>query len=136
VFVRFFAFLLLLVTHWFLRLGVWVENSEGVNKLTAIWAEPSFMNLLGSSGSAPTNWSGSVAGFLVYLVLLLVIGLVVSFIMSFYFSANTIIYSLMRNRVDDTALEDIYRLSEEPQTEQGITESESEESPPDSSSAE
>jgi hypothetical protein len=37
-----------------------------------------------------------------------VIGLIVSFIMSFYFSANTIIYALMRNRVDNTALDDIY----------------------------
>ena len=35
-----------------------------------------------------------------------VIGLVVAFIVSFFFSANTVIYSLIRNKVDNTAVED------------------------------
>ena len=39
---------------------------------------------------------------------LIVVGLVVSFVISFYFSVNTIIYSLMRNMVDNTPLEEIY----------------------------
>ncbi len=107
-FVRFFAFILLLVTHRLLELGVWVENSKEVCKLTAIWTKPEFMKLLGSSDIATTNWAESVAAFLVYLFLLAVVGLVVSFIISFYFSTNTIIYSLMRYKVDNTALEDIY----------------------------
>ena len=72
------------------------------------------MNLQGSSALATTNWSESLAAFLVYLVTLLVIGLLVAFITSFYFSANTIIYSLMRNKVDDTALDDIYIPPAEP----------------------
>jgi len=108
-FVRFFAFLSLWITRWSLQLGIWVDNtSKETNKLTAIWPEPSFMNLPGSSVLVTTNWSESLAAFLVYLVTLLVIGLLVAFIISFYFSANTIIYSLMRNKVDDTALDDIY----------------------------
>ena len=111
-FVRFFAFLLLWVTRAFLGLGVWADNSSNeVNKLAAIWPEPSFMNLLGSSGQSTAIWSESFAGFLIHLVLLLVVGLLVSFVISFYFSANTIIYSLMRNRVDNTALDDIYTCS-------------------------
>jgi len=108
LFVRLFAFLLLLVTHLILRCGVWKETSNGVNKLTAIWPEPRFMNLLGSNGSPAANSTESVAAFLVYLFLWVVVGLVVSMIITFYFSANTIIYSLMRNRVDNTALEDVY----------------------------
>ena len=108
LFVRLFAFLLLLVTHVILRCGVWKETSNGVNKLTAIWPEPRFMNLLGSNGSPAANSTESVAAFLVYLFLWVVVGLVVSMIITFYFSANTIIYSLMRNRVDNTALEDVY----------------------------
>ena len=109
IFVRFFVFLLLLTTHLFLRLGVWADNSsKQLNKLAAIWPEPSFMNLPGTQGFVTTNWSESVAVFLVYLSLLVVVGLVVSFIISFYFSANTVIYSLMRNKVDGTDLEEIY----------------------------
>jgi hypothetical protein len=127
-FVRFFAFLLLLVTRWFLQLGIWVKNSSNeVNKLTAIWPEPSFTNLLGSPASTMANWSQSIATFLVYLVLLVVIGLLVAFVISFYFSANTIIYSLMRNRVDNTALEDIFSHFDDVKTEPTTIESKSEE---------
>jgi hypothetical protein len=108
-FVRFFTFLLLWVTRWFLQLGVWGNNSSNkVNKLAAIWPEPSFTGLRSSPPLATLNWSESLATFLVYLVLLVVVGLLISFVISFYFSANTIIYALMRNRVDNTALQDIY----------------------------
>ena len=141
-FVRFFAFILLLVTHQFLQLGVWVENSKEVNKLTAIWPKPDFMKLLGSSDIATTNWSESVAAFLVYLFLLAVVGLVVSFIISFYFSANTIIYSLMRYKVDNTALEDMYTYFDETEIEPDTTEFQPQQDPlqpeqtePDSSSS-
>jgi hypothetical protein len=37
----------------------------------------------------------------------------VSFVISFYFSANTIIYGLMRKRVDRTALDEIYTDSDD-----------------------
>ncbi|MFA5252180.1 MAG: hypothetical protein WC454_06315 [Phycisphaerae bacterium] len=109
MFVRFFTFLLLWITRWFLQFCIWTDNSSHkVNKLTAIWPEPSFMHLQGAPGLVTANWSESLAIFLVYLALLIVVGLLVSFVISFYFSANTIIYALMRNRVDNTALEEIY----------------------------
>jgi hypothetical protein len=111
--VRFCAFLALLVTHIFLQLGVLVDNSSGeTNKLTAIWPEPYFKNLSGFVSMATTNWTESAAAFLVHLALLAIIGLLTAFIISFYFSANTIIYALMRNRVDNTPLEDIYTSSQ------------------------
>ena len=117
-FVRFFAFLSLWITHWLLQLGLWADNgSKEINKLTAIWPKPEFRYLLGSSDTVTTNWTESIAAFLVYLFLLLVVGLVVSFIISFYFSANTIIYSLMRKSVDNTALKDIYMQFDEAEVE-------------------
>ena len=114
-FARLFAFLLLWLTRWFLQLSIWVNNSsKTVNKLDAIWPEPTFMDLLGSPPVlATTNWSESIAGFLIHLFALTVVGLLVSFVISFSFSANTIIYSLMRNRVDNTALEEIYTHSDD-----------------------
>ncbi len=134
-FVRFFTFLLLGITHRTLQLGVWVENSKEVDKLTAIWPKPEFMNLLGSSNVVTTNWAESLAAFLVLLCLLGVVGLVVSFIISFYFSANTIIYSLMRNKVDNTAVEDIYKYNDEAEIEPATTKSQTDEAQPDSSSS-
>jgi hypothetical protein len=122
-FVRIFALILLLATHLFLELGVFVENSDNVGKLTAIWPKPSLIKLISYNKVAATNWTESVASFLIYLFLLAVVGLVVSFIISFYFSANTIIYSLMRYKVDNTALEDIYTPYDEAETESATLES-------------
>jgi hypothetical protein len=127
VFVRFFAFLLLWVSHRSLQFGILGDNK----KLATIWPAPTFADLLGLSGSAPGNWAGSVAAFLVYLCLLVVVGLVVSFIISYYFSANTIIYSLMRNKVDNTALDDVYTYSEEARAEPAAPEPEPEETEPE-----
>jgi hypothetical protein len=126
IFVRFFAFLLFSVTHCFLKLGVLGDNS----KLAEIWPGSSFTRLVGPLDLSAANWSQSVAILLIYLCLLVVIGFVVSFIISFYFSANTIIYSLMRNKVDDTALEDIYTPGDEAETEPTTTESRPEETQP------
>ena len=130
-FVRFFAFMLLFVTHLFLELGVWVENSENVSKLIAIWPKLKFTKLISYKDVVTTNWSESVGAFLIYLFLLAVLGLVVSFIISFYFSANTIIYSLMRNKVDNTALEDMYTYFDETEIEPDTIESKTEQNPPD-----
>ncbi|GAF76916.1 unnamed protein product, partial [marine sediment metagenome] len=126
VFVRFFAFLMLWITHRSLQLGI--SNK----KLAAIWSGPSFANLVDSPDLAAANWSQTVAAVIVYLLLLAVVVLVASFILSFYFSANTIIYSLMRNRVDNTALEDVYTPLEEVKTEPTTIESKTEEAEPES----
>jgi hypothetical protein len=114
LFVRLFAFLLLFATRLFLSFGVLVKDSNGINKLNSIWFEPTFSNLLGVSDLQSANWTQWLAGFLVHLSSLVVVGLVVSFIISFYFSANTIIYAALRNRVDNTALEEVYTADETP----------------------
>ncbi len=143
-FVRFFTFLLICTTRWFLGLAIWVDSSsKQTDKLTAIWPNPEFMNLLGNSQMVTHNWSETAGAFLVYLFLLIVVGLLVSFIISFYFTANTIIYSLMRYKVDNTATEDIYRQPEgtepaiiEPEPEPETTsDSQADEEPSDDSSA-
>ena len=115
LFVRFFAFLLLWITYTGLRLGAVLDSANGLpNKIVAIWPEPKFERLTAYSAAAGC-WSESIAAFLVYLCSLIVVGLVVSFIISFYFSANTVIYALMRNKVDNTPLDEIYTRSGESQ---------------------
>lgn len=113
IFVRFFAYLLLWATYRGLRLGAVLNSASGLpDKIAAIWPEPSFGQLLAFS-TATGSTSEWVAAILVYLSALIVVGLVVSFIISFYFSANTIVYALMRNKVDNTPLEEIYTEPEE-----------------------
>jgi hypothetical protein len=129
IFVRFFTFLLLWGTYQFLQLGVWVDNSsKQVNKLAAIWREPSFMGLRTLPALETVNWSESLAAFLIYLALLAIVGLLVSFVISFYFSASTIIYALMRNRVDNAAIDDVYTPTTEVKAESFATESSPEKS--------
>ena len=107
VFVRLFAALLIWVTRCFIDIGIWVETDTGASKLDAIWSPARFASLLGNHIPDPSSLSGRIAGILVYLFLLVVVGTVVSFIVSFYFSANTIIYALMRQIVDKTALDTV-----------------------------
>ena len=113
-FVRFFFFLLLWSSRWFLRFGL--GETEGTGKLAAIWPKPALTNLAGTPDIATASWSETLAHFCVHLLILAVVGLLVAFVISFFFSANTIIYSLMRNKVDNTPLDNIYTLVDEPQS--------------------
>jgi len=125
VFVRFFAFLLLWITYAFLQVGFMQENE----KLHAIWREPTFGDLLGVSAAATADWSTSAAAFLVYFWVLIVVGLVVAFVISFYFSASTIVYALLRKRVDLIPIEDIYTYPEEAAAEPATAQPATQESP-------
>jgi len=111
IFARVFVFLLLLLTYFFLRTAVFTHATSGYDdKLAVVWAQPTFRHLVGPV-PVERDWSETVSMVLVRLSLWFVVGLLVSFIISFYFTANTIIYALMRNRVDGTALEEAYNYS-------------------------
>lgn len=109
MFVRLFAFLMLVLTRFFLGLAIFTDNrAHDVSKLDAIWPSPQFTNLLGTPGLVKTNWSEGGAGFIIMLILLLISGVVLSFAVSYYFSVSTIIYSLMRKQVDNTDIQEVY----------------------------
>ncbi len=117
IFVRFFIFLILASVHWALELAIFVNlpgRNENISKLTNIWPEPSFTNLFGNPPwlhHLSTGFSESVAAFLIHLTLLACLGLLVAFIISFYFTANTIIYALLRKKVDNTDFDQIQHLT-------------------------
>jgi hypothetical protein len=104
VFVRLFGFLLLWTTYRFLEIGF----LRGNEKLHAIWPEPTFASFLGSVGALPQGGSLWLAALLIRVWVLAIVGLLTAFLISFYFSANTIIYALLRHRVDGTPLEEVY----------------------------
>jgi len=108
-FVRFFCHLLIQITRLFLQAGFLRDNE----KLDQIWPAPEFKDFLVPADPAPANWSTSAGAFLVDLWVIVVVGLMVSYVISFYFSANTIIYALMRKRVDKTALDEVYTGADE-----------------------
>jgi hypothetical protein len=112
-FVKFFIWLLLSLTHYFV--GWWLTGQpqmywDGTGpERASIWPAPN------PNGDLPytvdhdhLKWSESVAAGFISFWVYLVIGLLGAYAISFYFSANTIIYFLMRREVDATELEDVY----------------------------
>lgn len=112
--VRFFAYGLLLLCYRFLQLGFLSDNT----KLEILWAEPTFVNLVEASQRVPEVWTQTAAVFLMRGFVLSVVGLMVAFLFSYYFTANTIIYALMRQRVDKIPISDIHSAFPEEEEEQ------------------
>jgi len=109
MFVRLFAFLMLVLTRGFMQIAIFTDNrSHDAGKLDAIWPAPYFTNLLGTPGVVETNWSEGISGFIIRLFVLLISGVVVSFAVSYYFSVSTVIYSLMRKQVDNADIHEVY----------------------------
>lgn len=126
LFVRFFVFLLLFLSHLFLHFGVWAKSSSSqANKLDTYWPGPTFLNLSCLTNTDNLNWSESVASFLTHLSVLIFVGLLAAYLLSFYFSVNTVIYALLRNRVDNTKIEDVYTNNTSPELDAVTTDSKS-----------
>lgn len=106
LFVRLFAFGVLITTYVLLELGV-ANEPGGAGKLARIWAKPDFFVLIGAN-AGPACVTESIAAFIIYATMLVVVGLVAAFVISFYFCASTIIYALMRRKVDQVDMGRVY----------------------------
>ncbi len=110
LFVRLFAFLALAATHTFVNWGIWTGGDklgEGATRLDVLWAAPTFESLhewnwVAMSGAEKIG--AVLVGFWVYLV----IGAVAAFLLSYLASSTTVIYTLLRRKVDATDLDDVY----------------------------
>jgi hypothetical protein len=115
LFVRFFVWLMLAATWFFMSWFLGATHPAPNDKSPAdvwprIWEQPTdpLTELRYSPNyDALKGTEAAAAGLIVWWVYL-VIGLVGAFVISFYFSANTIIYYLMRREVDATDLDDVY----------------------------
>ncbi len=106
--IRLFVFLILSLTYTLLSWGMLLAGS-GAGKLERIWSRPSFFYFL-NDPAGPQNWSETIASGVIYAFLFLLVGLVLSLILSFVFSATTVIYGLLRKKVDrvDFSQVDVY----------------------------
>jgi len=105
LFVRLFIVLVLCSTRYFVS---WFLGGQPGRWFPEMWPESTMARLPYDIDFAGMKWSEDIAAFLICLWVFLLIGLVGAFVISFYFSANTIIYYLMRREVDATELEDVY----------------------------
>ncbi len=106
---RFFVFGLLLSAYRFLELGFLEDNA----KLLRLWQEPRFESLYTLTLPNHEIVTESIGAMLIQVSVLSIIGLLVAYVVSFCFSANTIIYALMRKRVDNIDLTQVKSIYDE-----------------------
>lgn len=103
---RGFLFSVLWVTYHSIQLGIY-QPQNGPSKLERIWAEPSIFYLL-SAPASPTTWSECAASILIGSLMLGITALIAAMTISYVFSGMTIIYALMRKKVDKTPIRKIW----------------------------
>jgi hypothetical protein len=113
LFVRFFAFIILLASRWFLGVGLAGTSRPGIGdfgatKIDAIWPEPTFQGLHPPFPEFGLQGFDALSAFFVSLfVAILVLGLC-AFLVSFYYSGSTVVYYLLRRQLDGTDIEDVF----------------------------
>jgi len=109
VFVRYFILLMLISAHHFVAMGMFSGDTIGRPLLPVMWPSPaSTGRFTFTPDYAHLTGAQSIgAGFLVFWIYL-VIGFLGAYAVSFYFSANTIIYLLMRREIDATEMDEVY----------------------------
>lgn len=105
LFVRICLFVLLVLVHFFIQVFVF---GQGAQTWASMWPTPDMAKLSympdWAALGVPESLAAGVTAFWVYLI----IGLLGAYVISFYFSANTIIYMLMRRKVDATEMDAVY----------------------------
>ncbi len=99
-------FAVLWVTYHSIRLGIY-QPEHGPSKLERIWAEPSLFYLL-NAPAGPANWSEKIASVMIGILMLGITALIAALVISYIFSSMTIIYSLMRRKVDKVPIQKVW----------------------------
>ncbi len=109
LFVRYFIYLLLSMAHLFTGLLILSHADSYAPLWQTIWPSPSSVGRL----SYDIDWMSldmgqQIGAVLIFIWVHLTVAMLGAFTISFYFSANTVIYYLMRKEVDATELDDVY----------------------------
>ncbi len=109
LFVRFFIFLMLVLTHKFAGLAIFTTTDSAVPLWTSLWPNPGTAARLSYEiDTMSLSFAQEIGARMIWLWVHLVIAMLGAFVVCFYFSSNTIIYYLMRREVDATDLDDVY----------------------------
>lgn len=109
LFVRFFIWMVLVLTHFFVGLLIFTRQAPGGTDLWAMLQPmPSFRELPFMVNFESLNAYGDVTAFFLSAWVYLAIAMLGAFAISFYFSASTIIYYLVRRDADATEMDDVY----------------------------
>jgi hypothetical protein len=122
LFVRLFVWLMFILTHAFISLGMMRKAEDGRELWDALWPSPaSPWKLTYDIPWAMFDWGQATGAWLLSFWNYLTIAMVGAFAISFYFSANTVIYYLMRHEVDATELDDVFLEQSEEEIVETVT---------------
>lgn len=108
LFVRFFVWMTLLLAHTFVGWAFYRTAENGRDLFSTMWPRPEMWNLPYDVNFLALGTGGDIGASLILFWVYVAISILGAFAISFYFSANTIIYYLMRKDVDATELDDVY----------------------------
>ncbi|MEZ0264787.1 MAG: hypothetical protein ACAI43_08675 [Phycisphaerae bacterium] len=109
LFVQFFLRIMLTLTHGFVGWGMMknVDSATPVDLWGVMWPAPT-TRFSYDIDTLNLHTDQALGAYLIAFWVYIAVGLLGAFFISFYFSANTIIYYLMRREVDATELDDVY----------------------------
>jgi hypothetical protein len=109
LFVRLFIFVMLVLAYKFASLAILSSADSTAPLWPSLWPDPSTSGRLSYEiDTLSLTFAQEIGARLIWLWVHLVIAILGAFAVCFYFSANTIIYYLMRREVDATDLDDVY----------------------------
>ena len=110
LFVRLFIYVMLVLAHKFVGIGFFLAHADSTGPLwPTMWPSPTTAARLSYDIDTLTLGPAQATGaFLVSIWVYLAIAVLGAFAISFYFSANTIIYYLMRQEVDATEPDEVF----------------------------
>jgi hypothetical protein len=109
MFVHLFLLMMLVLTHHFVGMGLLSTADNTRDLLSTMWPNPAITGRLSYSVDYTMLGTGQKVGaFFLHCWVMLLVFFLGAFAISLYFSANTIIYFLMRSEVDATEMDDVY----------------------------
>jgi hypothetical protein len=109
IFVHMFIWLTLVLTHHFVGMGIFATAGNSKDLLSTMWANPLDTGRLSYSADYQALTFGQrIGAFGINCWVMFLVSFLGAFAISLYFSANTIVYYLMRSEVDSTELDDVY----------------------------
>ena len=109
LFVRLFIYLMLVLTHKFAGAAIFASADSTAPLWSTLWPNPGTAARLSYDiDTLGLTFTQEIGARLIWLWVHLIIAMLGAFVVCFYFSANTIIYYLLRREVDATDMDDVY----------------------------
>ncbi|MGD0463393.1 MAG: hypothetical protein ABSB74_12985 [Tepidisphaeraceae bacterium] len=109
LFIHMFIWLTLVLTHRFVGMGILTPADNTQDLLSTMWTNPMTTGRLSFfSDYLALTVGQKIGAFFMNCWVMLLVSFLGAYTISLYFSANTIIYYLMRSEVDSTEMDDVY----------------------------